>query len=190
MSVASTADPTAPAAPSPGAPGSTLVLGLGNPILGDDGVGWVVAREVAARFGLAWEGHGRGLVARPGIEVDCVAVGGLSLMERLVGWGRVILVDAIHGSGDAPGTVRRRSLAEIPGREASHLDSQHDMPLAVALATGALLGAVLPETIVVVSVEAEHVDRFGEVLSPAVADAVPAAVACVLDALGGVTRGA
>ena len=53
---------------------NTLVIGLGNPILGDDGVGWVVA-----------EGIARLTEDRPEIEVDTVALGGLSLMERLTG---------------------------------------------------------------------------------------------------------
>ena len=52
----------------------TLMIGLGNPILGDDGVGWRVAEEVTRKTN------------RPAdIEVDCVALGGLSLMERLTG---------------------------------------------------------------------------------------------------------
>jgi Ni,Fe-hydrogenase maturation factor len=49
----------------------TLVIGLGNPILGDDGVGWVVAREVEDR--LPQMDHP--------VEVDCLSLGGLSLME-------------------------------------------------------------------------------------------------------------
>ena len=53
-----------------------LVIGLGNPILGDDGVGWVVAREVEIRLG----------ASEYNIEVDCLALGGLSLMERLIGF--------------------------------------------------------------------------------------------------------
>jgi len=60
----------------------TLVVGLGNPILGDDGIGWRVADAVRA--------------IKPDIEVDCLALGGLSLMERLVGYGRVIIIDSIQ----------------------------------------------------------------------------------------------
>jgi Ni,Fe-hydrogenase maturation factor len=42
----------------------TLVIGLGNPILGDDGVGWVVASEVEDR--LPKRDHS--------IEVDCLSL--------------------------------------------------------------------------------------------------------------------
>ena len=47
----------------------TLVIGLGNPILGDDGVGWRVVEEIA-----------RKTADRNDIEVDTVSLGGLSLM--------------------------------------------------------------------------------------------------------------
>ena len=52
-----------------------LVIGLGNPILGDDGVGWRVVEEIA-----------RKTANKPDIEVDCVSLGGLSLMERITGF--------------------------------------------------------------------------------------------------------
>ncbi len=149
-----------------------LVLGIGNPILGDDGVGWRVAVAVGERLDVTPAG------AIP-VEVDCVAVGGLSLMERLVGYDRAILVDAFHGSGDPPGTLRVRTLDEVPGRETSHLDSAHDVPLGVALEAGRRLGAVLPARVDVVSVEAARVDTFGELLTPAVDAAVPGAVRLV-----------
>ena len=62
-----------------------MVIGLGNPILGDDGVGWRVAEEIA-----------RNTINQPDVEVDCASLGGLSLMERLTGYERVILVDSIR----------------------------------------------------------------------------------------------
>jgi hydrogenase maturation protease len=101
-------------------------------------------------------------------------------MERMVGYDRAILVDAIHGSGDPPGTVRVWPVESIPGREASHLDSAHDVPIVVALATGSALGATLPRRIEVVSVEATAVATFSEVLTPEVEAAIPVAAGAVL----------
>ena len=62
-------------------PSSVLVIGLGNPILGDDGVGWRVAEEVKRRLGIVDFGS-QSAVKNPqsAIEVDCVSLGGLSLM--------------------------------------------------------------------------------------------------------------
>lgn len=179
-------------------PGRVLVLGLGNPILGDDAVGWRVAEEVARRVaGAAAEGAldaaareaGGGVEAAdgsaaPAAEVDCAAVGGLSLMERLVGYRRAVLVDAIHGTGQPVGSVTRFRLEALADPSAGHTTSVHDTSLLTALAMGRRLGAELPEEVTVVAIEAQQVFDFSESLTPAVAAAVPRAAALVMEILG------
>jgi len=158
---------------------TTLVVGLGNPILGDDGVGWRVVEALGARLA-----RDRAIRRSIGdVELDCAAVGGLSLMERLVGYDRVVLVDAILGD-DRLGTVTSGSLAETVCRLAGHLDSAHDVPLTEALAAGRALGADLPDEVTVVGIAVRKVDVFGEGLSPEVAAAMDGAVEAVLAALG------
>jgi hydrogenase maturation protease len=157
---------------------ATLVVGLGNPILGDDGVGWRVVEALERR--LADDDRVRD--AAGDVELDEVAVGGLSLMERLVGYDRVVLVDAVLGA-DRPGTVSVGSLADTTCRLAGHLDSAHDVPLAEALAVGRALGACLPDDITVVGISVRRVDVFDERLSPGVAAAVDVAVDGILAVL-------
>lgn len=157
--------------------GPTLVVGLGNPVLGDDAVGWAVLEALETELGR------EGRAAGGAIELDWLAVGGLTLMERLVGVDRAVLVDAVTTGADPIGTVRVRPLDDVALRGAGHLDSAHDASLAEALVAGRALGALLPEEVVVVTVEAERVDTFGTRLSPPVAAAVAPAVAAVLDAL-------
>ena len=157
----------------------TLVIGLGNPILGDDGVGWRVIEALEDR--LAVDDGAR--LAAGDVELDRVAVGGLSLMERLVGYDRVVLVDAVLGSGD-DGTLTVDSLADTACRLASHLDSAHDAPLTEALSAGRTLGAHLPDDITVVGIAVHRVDVFDERLSTPVAGAVGPAVEAILAALG------
>ncbi len=157
----------------------TLVIGLGNPILGDDGVGWRVVEALEDRLAvddLARRDAGH-------VELDRVAVGGLSLMERLVGYDRVVLVDAILDRA-RPGTLTVGSLAETACRLAGHLDSAHDAPLTEALSAGRALGAHLPDDITVVGVAVRRVDVFDERLSTPVAAAVGPAVDAILGALG------
>lgn len=161
----------------PRAASRTVVVGLGNPVLGDDGVGWRVAEELERRLsnGQALDpdtasGHGRAVAT-----VQMAAIGGLSLMERLVGFDQAILVDAIAGSGDPPGTVTVRDLADLATRSTGHLDSAHDAPLPLALRAGRALGASLPRRITVVGVAADGVDTFDDQLSPAVRAAVSVA---------------
>lgn len=158
---------------------TTLVIGLGNPILGDDGVGWWVVDALQDRL----ERDEPTRRAAGDVELDRVAVGGLSLMERLIGYERVILVDAILG-GEMPGTVSVGSLAEIVCHLAGHLDSAHDVSLPEALTAGRTLGAPLPAEIAVVSVAVRSVDRFDERLSPEVAAALQVAVEGILGVLG------
>jgi hydrogenase maturation protease len=168
----------------------TLVVGLGNPILGDDGVGWRVAEEVQRRLEIGdWTRRAaisnlKSQISNPKseIEVDCSALGGLSLMERLVGYDRVILVDAVT-LGALPGTVTCFDLAALPDRSAAHLTAAHDTSLQNALRLGRLMGAQLPAEVKVVGVEAERLFEFSEDLTPAVATAVPEAARLVLDLL-------
>lgn len=137
---------------------STLVVGLGNPILGDDGVGWRVAHNIEERL------------TTNNVEVACLALGGVALMERLVGYRRAIIIDAIT-TGAPPGKVLCVPLEELPNPAAGHTASSHDTSLATALSLGRKLGAQLPDEVWVVAVEAERLFEFSAGLSPAVAAA-------------------
>lgn len=157
----------------------TLVLGLGNPILGDDGVGWVVADNIRAVLSDPKSG-----IADPqAVEVDTASLGGLSLMERLTGAERVILVDAIFTSRKPVGTVSKFTLSELPDLSAGHSASAHDTSLRNALNVGRSMDVPLPEdeNVFIVAIEAKNVYDFSQELSPAVAEAVPQAVQAVLD---------
>jgi hydrogenase maturation protease len=152
----------------------TLIIGLGNPILGDDGVGWRVVEEVA-----------RQTVDRPEVETDCVSLGGLSLMERLTGYERVVLIDAIYTGSKPVGTVSRFVLSDLPDLTAGHSASAHDTSLRTALNVGRSMDIPLPkdEAVTVIAIEAENVYDFTQELSVAVAAAVPLATQSVLDVL-------
>jgi hydrogenase maturation protease len=149
----------------------TLVVGLGNPILGDDGAGWVVAEEVKKQ-----------LPAGLPVDVDCLSLGGVSLMERLIGYERAILVDAFI-SEEEDGSIIVSKLEELPNYSAFHLTSAHDMSLQTAMRLGHQLGADLPEDVMVVGVSARHVYDFSDELSPPVQDAIPKMTQIVVELL-------
>ncbi len=151
---------------------SSIVLGLGNPLLGDDGVGWRIAEECAKR-----------IAGRSDVQVDCFARGGLSLMERLIGYDRAILIDAINTGGKPAGAVECFRLEDLTNPNAGHLASAHDATLQTAMKMGRALGARLPREVIVVAVEAENVYDFSEELSSAVAAAVPRATEMVMTML-------
>jgi hydrogenase maturation protease len=141
-----------------------IIIGLGNPILGDDGVGWVVARRVELR-----------LVQTPDVQVEYCALGGLSLMERLVGCDRAILIDSIVTGQYPPGSVMTFPLEALPAHAGSYTGSAHDASLQDALEMAHRLGASLPEHIDIVAVEIAPEYEFSEQLSEPVLAAVPAA---------------
>jgi hydrogenase maturation protease len=143
----------------------TRIIGLGNPILGDDGVGWRVVEAMRARLD------------DEAVDVLCLSVGGVSLMEQLVGCDRALLVDAVV-TGGAPGEVLSAPLDALDDPSCGHTASTHDTTLATALSLGRALQAPLPEDIWVVGVEVDptRLHEFNEELSPAVTAAVPEAV--------------
>jgi hydrogenase maturation protease len=150
----------------------TLVIGLGNPILADDGVGVKVAYAVKDRLPLARQDD---------ITVTEASVGGLHLMEMMVSYDWVILVDAIQTAGGQPGAIRRLTLDDVTSViPTQHSASTHDMNLSTALEMGRRLGLALPETIEILAIEAEDVLTFGETCTPAVAAAIPVATDLVL----------
>ena len=158
----------------------TLVIGLGNPILGDDGVGWRVVEEIAkVTAGKPFDSA----QGRPQVEIDYVSLGGLSLMERLTGYERVILIDSIFTGKNPLGSVTTFTLDSLPDLTAGHSASAHDTSLRTALKVGRSMNLPLPEDdqVLVVAIEAQDVYEFSEELSPAVSEAVPLAVEAALE---------
>ena len=154
----------------------TLVVGLGNPILGDDGVGWKVAEEVETRLSNLQ-------LPTSNIQVDCVALGGLSLMEHMVGYERAIVIDAIGSGQHALGEVYHFDLDDLYNPSAGHTTAVHDVSLMTALKMGRSMGADLPTQITVVAVESPYTYDFTEELTPPVQAAVPIAAQTVIDLL-------
>ncbi|HKI52607.1 MAG TPA: hydrogenase maturation protease [Anaerolineales bacterium] len=149
----------------------TIVVGLGNPILGDDGVGWKVANEVM--------GH---LPEDASVDVTCLSVGGISLMEYLIGYDQAIIVDAF--ATDAPvGSISVLRLDQLPNYSAFHTTSSHDTSLQKAMELGKAMGFHLPDNVMIVGIATRQVFDFSEDLSPPVARVVHSVGTIVLDML-------
>ena len=107
-----------------------LILGLGNPLVTDDSVGLRVAEALKPL-----------LADRADVEVSEDYWGGLRLMERMIGFDRAIVVDAIQ-TGAPPGTVHLLTPDGIPTQRSA---SAHDVNLSTALEFGRQAGMHLPE---------------------------------------------
>lgn len=150
----------------------TLIIGLGNPILGDDGVGWKIVEQLQTIVN-----------GQSSIVLETASLGGLSLMERMVGFERAILIDAIESAQSEVGSVRVIPLEALTNPSAGHSASAHDTSLLTALETGRQMGLQLPQEVFVVAIEARQVFDFSEELSESVARAVPVAEEAVLHLL-------
>jgi len=147
----------------------TLVLGTGNPILSDDGVGIKVAHEVANQFN------------SPQVTVAETSAAGLSLLDSIVGYDKVIIIDAIQTKKGKAGQIYRMKPEDFSF--AKHLSSPHQINLVTALELGKMLDLVMPQEITILAVEAKDVSNFSEKCTPEVERAIPEAVKMVLEKL-------
>lgn len=121
----------------------TLVIGVGNPTAGDDAVGRIVARKLAARDNRDFD-----VAEASGEAAD--------LMYRFKGRARVILVDACR-SGEPVGTVHRFDAARGPLPVALGAVSSHGFGAGAAIALARVLGQ-LPEILLVYAIEGAKFD--------------------------------
>lgn len=137
----------------------TLVLAMGNDILGDDGVGLFAARRL-----------------RTGRNVERVesAEAGLALLEYLEGYEQVVILDAIKTGQHPVGSILRFTTDDFRTIVAP---SPHYAGLPEVLSLGQRLGVSLPERILVIAMEVEDPYHIREGLSPAVSDALPGYIA-------------
>ncbi len=148
-------------------PRATLVLGLGNILLRDEGVGVRVVQAM------------EGLVLPPDVELFDGATAGLDLLDVLADRRKVIAIDAIAGDS-APGTVLRLSPDDLVPEE-SHRVSLHEIGFLETLAAAEQLG-VAPQELVVFGVKPLDVS-YGLDLSPKIARLLPRIVELVLSEL-------
>jgi hydrogenase maturation protease len=157
----------------------TRIIGLGNTLLTDDGVGVYVAREAARRL----EETGRENAA----DIVESEVAGFGLMELMTGWERVILVDSVQFAGVEPGTVLRLDPQDL--HTSLRIRSVHEIDLPTVLELGRLLGLEMPRRVTVFGIQAEDAFTFGERLTAAAAKGLETATELVLGELEAVSSG-
>jgi len=120
------------------------IIGVGNPLMGDDGIGIAAAERLAA------------LVLPAGVEVIDGGTGGLTLIDLMAGAETVLLIDAV-AMGQVPGSIACLSAEEIELEEQAGF-SLHETGLSAVFALGREMG-LLPSRIVIIGVEPESVER-------------------------------
>ena len=144
----------------------TLILGLGNTILSDDGVGPQVAAQLNC------------LLNNENTTVVESGIGGLELIDLLTGYDRAVIIDAIQTVGGEPGQIYRLDAKALDCTR--HTASPHDVNFATALEFGNKLGIPLPQEIIIFAIEAGEVNKFSEECTPEVQQAIPKCIELIL----------
>jgi hydrogenase maturation protease len=143
-----------------------LVLGVGNLLLRDEGLGIHAVRGLEAAFEVS-----------PNVQVLDGGTAGVGLLDAILGCDRLIVCDVARMNAQA-GTVARLS-GEALAACFAEKQSAHDWGLCEVLLQARLLGHA-PET-VVVAVEPADMDAWDMALSPTLAKRLPAVVSCLAD---------
>ena len=150
----------------PGSQKNTLVIGIGNPFQGDDGVGVRVAEQLANEL------------LPPGVQVQELGTPGWGLVNAMEGWQRIILIDAVQ-MGAEPGAWRR-----LHGDQISLINNPPRFPSTSRVWPRAWpwpeRWTCCPAELVLYAIEPGHIGPV-EHLTPAVAGALPALVNQILE---------
>jgi hydrogenase maturation protease len=124
----------------------TLVLGMGNAILTDDGAGIKIARSLKKR--------------KPELEVIETSEAGIALLDFIVGYDRLIIIDSIKTGEGEPGELYKMEMGAF--KPTTHLTSLHGVDMATAFELGQRLGYHMPQRVSLYAVEVKDNTSFGE----------------------------
>ncbi len=125
----------------------TLVLGMGNPILSDDGVGLFIARSLEGQV--------------EGVDVISADVSGLNLLDLIQGYDQLFVIDALITGGNSCGVLKK--LPE--GEGGCHFFSSHGLGFFEMMEFGKALGFKIPELLSVYGIEIGEEVAFGRELT-------------------------
>jgi hydrogenase maturation protease len=154
---------------NPSRDGRTLILGVGNTLCSDDGLGIVAAQMLKERELPSF------------VSVEVVDTPGWGLPNWLDGWSSVVMIDAIQ-MGKKPGEWRRFSPEDVKMIFEDDILSLHQPGLAAGLALADALN-ILPQKLTFYGVEPVSTE-FGEGLSPEIAETLPNLINIIMDDIG------
>ena len=141
----------------------TLVLGIGNTLLSDDGVGIKAARKIKERV--------------ESIDFAEAATSGIALLDYIRGYDKVVIIDSTN-EGLPVGEVREFSLGQI---EKSYPFLSHGINLPVAIELGKRCGEHIPKEIKIYGIGTKDTTTFKEEFSPEVEEAFPKVVEYIIE---------
>jgi hydrogenase maturation protease len=145
----------------------TLILGIGNNILTDDGIGFRLVGDL------------KKMISVPDIYYETACCGGLEIVEYLKDFEQVIFIDAIRTMDGKPGDVNYFTPSDF--RETMHLSSLHDISFLTALKLGHSLNLDLADDLHIIAVEIIEDMEFSEEFTPQIKQKYPEILDKVLE---------
>jgi len=143
-----------------------LVLGLGNDLYGDDGVGLHAVRQLKKEL----EAENK---FDPDINtidfLEC-SLSGLALLDVVLGYDALVIVDTIQKPDPVTGSIHLLNgseLRDIPG------PSPHYVSVPQTIEIGRRLGLKVPAIVKIIAVEAKNIYNLGEGLSEEMKRCIP-----------------
>jgi len=144
-----------------------LLLGIGNPLLTDDGLGIIAARDISEK-------------KLTGVDFEEATASGIEVMEMMLDYEKVVVVDAIRWPDHEPGEVMR--LEEKDFSHTVHGSSPHGVNISTAIALGRQTSPDrMPKEIVFYAMQAEDVSTFSEKMTKKVKENLPKLIALVVE---------
>jgi hydrogenase maturation protease len=117
-------------------PKSTVVLGLGNPLMADEGIGVYLVERLAESAG-----------EYPDVDFIDVGTGGLTVLHKIEGRGKAIFIDCAY-MGEEPGAIRRFTPEEVVSTKVLAHQSLHEADLLRIIDLARELGQAPGETVI------------------------------------------
>ncbi len=145
-----------------------LVMGIGNPLMRDEGIGVRVVELLMARY--TWPDS---------IEIVDAGTMGLGIISLFRDVDFVLVIDAVDGTGHEPGTIIRLSPDDIASNQIMH--SLHDVRFVNVLEAAEMAG--IRPAAECIGIQIEQIEAWVTELSPAIEAMLDAAVDAVLEVL-------
>ncbi len=144
----------------------TLILGLGNPIRGDDGVGIRVAEALKKQ------------IKDENVEVKEASIGGLGILGLIQSYDKVIVIDSIHTKEGRLGQIHKLKPSDLGS--SVYTSWPHEINFTTTLALGKKLRLQMPKLIDIYAVEIKDNVTFTEEFTPEISQAIPKIVNQIL----------
>ncbi len=138
---------------------TTVIIGLGNEYISDDGVGIHTIREL------------KKIMPLNDYKIEELSIGGIELLDYISGYDRAIIVDAFITHTQPPGTIYK--FVQMADENVMKLKSSHQIDLQQVLGLARALNIAIPNEIIIYGIEADDITTFRCKCTPEVEVAIP-----------------